>query len=130
MAQEWRFPKIQETSRPDRVRIVMPMVSLLPDESLQRLRVRFGPDVEKLGPVEVQALVTADTEGSVDNPRLREICAEHPADLSKLLQGLVAKGCLVQKGQRRWSHYELPPKPDSTHSGAGTPHITARGLHT
>jgi len=97
-------------------------LSLLPEESLQRLRVRFGVDVEKLGPVEVQALVTADAEGSVDNPRLREICDEHPADLSKLLQGLVATGFLVQKGQRRWSYYELPP--DSGHNDEGTPDTT------
>ena len=41
-AQQWRSPSIQETLRPDRVRLTLPMVSLLPEEVLDSLRSRFG----------------------------------------------------------------------------------------
>ena len=113
-SQRWRSPSIRETVQPDRVRLIMPMVSLLPPESLDRLKGRFGKRVENLGPLETQALVTAEMEGSVSNARMREICGEHPADLTKMLRGLVAKGLLAQEGQKRGTSYRLP---SSRHAG-------------
>ena len=62
-AQHWRLPIIREKVQPDRVNVVLPMVSLLPEESLQRLRSRFGLKFNRLQGLEVQALVTADLEG-------------------------------------------------------------------
>jgi ATP-dependent DNA helicase RecG len=131
-SQKWRAPSIQESVQPDRVRLVLPMVSLLPGESLKRLRDRFGGPMDGLGPLETQALVTAEVEGGVTNARMQEISSEHPADLTKLLQGLVGRSFLVQDGQKRWSSYRLPPLPafvrsaesasDSAHN-ARTPHI-------
>ena len=47
-AQHWRLPIIREQVQPDRVNVVLPMVSLLPEESLQRLRSRFGPKFNRL----------------------------------------------------------------------------------
>ena len=125
ISQHWRFPSMQERVKPDRVMLILPMVSLLPEESLTRLQQRFGARFAKLNSTEVQALVTADVEGSVNNPRLREICEDHPADISKTLQGLAMQGFLVQEGQRRWSYYRLPPK-DSSHS---TPHTSGDSSH-
>src|SRR5206468_6913393 len=61
-SQNWRLPIIEETLRPDRVRLVLPMVSLLPEESVERIKGRFGTKFKKLSPLEVQALVTADLE--------------------------------------------------------------------
>ena len=107
-AQHWRLPIIREKVQPDRVNVVLPMVSLLPEESLQRLRSRFGPKFNRLDGLEVQALVTADLERTVSNRRLQEVCDEHPADLTKLLHNLVARGFLHQDGQKRWASYHLP----------------------
>ena len=134
-AQHWRLPIIREQVQPDRVNVVLPMVSLLPEESLQRLRSRFGPKFNRLDGLEVQALVTADLERTVSNRRLQEVCDEHPADLTKLLHNLVARGFLHQDGQKRWASYRLvgsseraaiglspspgdsSHKPDSSHMG-------------
>ena len=107
-SQQWRLPGIEETTRPDRVRVVLPMVSLLPEESLERLQVRFGNKLKKLDPLEVQALVTADVEGGVSNSRMQQICDKHPFDLTRLLQRLVNKGMLTQDGQKRGATYRLP----------------------
>lgn len=106
-AQHWRLPIIREQVQPDRVNVVLPMVSVLPKESLQRLRNRFGSKFNRLDGLEVQALVTADLEGTVSNRRLQEVCDEHPADLTKLLHNLVARGYLHQDGQKRWASYRL-----------------------
>jgi len=45
----------------------------------------------------------------VDNARLRQFTGLHAADITKLLQGLVAQGALRQNGQGRWTQYSLPP---------------------
>lgn len=106
-SQHWRMPLIRETLRPDRVSLSMQMVGLLPEDSIDRLRARFGGDVDKLMPLELQALVTAELDGGVSNSRMQEVSTKHPADLTKVLQGLVRKGLLVQEGQKRGTVYRL-----------------------
>ena len=107
-SQQWRSPTVLETTEPDRVKFVLPMVSLIPPESEARLRKLFGADFETLTPNEIQALVTADLEGEVSNSRLQLIRMDHPAELTKMLQGLAARGFLDQIGQKRGTSYWLP----------------------
>ena len=57
----------------------------------------------------------ADLEGGVSNLRMRQICSEHAADLTRLLQGLVSRGFLQQDGRGRGTTYRLPG--ESTHRG-------------
>lgn len=108
-SQHWRMPLIRETLRPDRVSLLMRMVSLLPEESVQKLRESFGDQVDRLNPLELQALVTAELDGGVSNSRMQQVSYEHPSDLTRVLQGLVAKGLLEQQGHRRWTTYRLGP---------------------
>jgi len=122
-SQHWRSPMVREQVQPDRVCWRLPMVSLIPEESLVRLEELFGKKFSKFNKNEVQALVTADVEGVVDNSRMRQICTIHAADVTRLLQGLVAKGALVQEGQGRWSRYRLPETSHSVHKVAGAPYI-------
>lgn len=140
-SQKWRWPLIQEQQQPDRVRLTLPMVSLLPEESLSRLRSVLGERMTELDGREVQALVTADVEGVVSNQRLQQFCTEHTADITRLLQGLVAKGFLGKYGYGRWASYRLAghlaksshtaevapdtASGDSGHNGA-TPDISAQ----
>ena len=113
---------IQEHHRPDRVRLVLPMVSLLPEDSLNRLRAVLGENLAGLNAREVQALVTADVEGSVTNQRLQQFCTDHTADITQLLQDLVAKGFLVKDGYGRWASYRLSERlAGSRHKEEGTP---------
>jgi ATP-dependent DNA helicase RecG len=121
-SQNWRLPIIEETLRPDRVRLVLPMVSLLPEDSMERIKGRFGTKFKKLSPLELQALVTADLEGGVSNLRMRQICSEHPTELTRLLQGLVGRGFLEQDGRGRGTTYRLPGPADSSHSVSDSLH--------
>ena len=107
-SQQWRSPTVGETTQPDRVKFVLPLVSLIPPDSAARLRRLFGEDFNRLAPLEVQTLVTADLEGEVSNGRLQWIRSEHPVELTKMLQGLATKGFLDQVGQKRWCRYRLP----------------------
>lgn len=107
-SQNWRPPGIREQFQPDRVKLILPMVSLIPDQSSVKLHQLFGDKWHHLPSGERLALAIADTEGDVTNVRLREVTANHPADLTKMLQGLVRRGFLVSDGKRRWSRYKLP----------------------
>ncbi len=128
-SQHWRLPLVREQVQPDRVWWRLPMVSLIPEESLSRLGVLFGKKFNRLNQVEVQALVTADIEGTVDNSRIRHICTLHAADATQLLQGLVAQGLLVQEGQGRWSRYRLPFLNHSEHKGGDSEHKERSSEH-
>jgi len=126
-SQNWRSPRYSETVQPDRVRLVLPMVSMLPEDSVARLEEQFGRRFTSLSPLEVQALVTAELEDGVSNSRMQEISSEHPADLTRMLQGLVGKGCLRQLGQKRGAVYRLP---EHAHRGGTTlAHEQCDSLH-
>jgi ATP-dependent DNA helicase RecG len=129
-SKHWRPPSIQEKTRPDRVELVLPMVSLIPPESLGRLRRQFGDRFDTLQQLEVQILVTAEIEGEVSNSRIRLFSDQHPSDLTRMLQGLVGKGFLVRDGQGRWSTYRLPAQaPDSAQIGEDSTQIDDQTPH-
>ena len=126
-SQHWRSPSIQEQVQPSRVRLVMPMVSLMPEEVLDDLRRRFGAKFSRLSEEEVQALVTAHMEGQVSNARMREITNRHPADLTKMLQSLAKKGFMRQEGQKRGATYRLAGQ--QVRGLSGFPRSTGDSLH-
>jgi ATP-dependent DNA helicase RecG len=128
-SQHWRSPMVRECMRPDRVFWSLPMISLIPEESLTRLNQRFGSKFAKFTALEVQALVTADLEGWVDNARMRQITSEHAADITRLLQNLVGKEALSQEGQGRWTRYRVPSEVDSLHKRVDSLHKRADSLH-
>ena len=125
-SQKWRWPLIEEQLKPDRVRLILPMVSLLPEESLASLRTVLGENLGGLNGREVQALVTADVEGSVTNQRLQQFSSDHTTDITRMLQDLVSKGFLVKDGYGRWASYRLAERlARSGHNAVGTPDTTA-----
>lgn len=147
-SQKWRWPNVQTQLRPDRVRLVLPMVSLLPDESLARLQARLGKDFDSLSPDEVQALVTADVEGEVSNQRLQDFSRRHRTDITKTLQSLVFQGLLAKFGHGPWATYRLDghataidgsgegapissphSELNSPHSGGSSPHNEKSSPH-
>jgi ATP-dependent DNA helicase RecG len=119
-AEHWQSPSLRETRGPDRVQLVLPMISTLPDGVIAALRSQFAEGFEALTADEVQTLVTAAVDGSVSNQRLQEMLAVHPADITRLLRGLVQRGFLVQEGTGRWTSYSIPA-PVPPNSGVGSP---------
>lgn len=127
--QHWRSPVVREQMRPDRVLWILPMLSLIPEESLDRLRLRFGKRFARFNPFEIQALVTADLEGYVDNARMRQITNFHATDITPTLQSLVSQNALTTEGQGRWTRYSLPIQHDSVHSESHSVHKEDDSVH-
>lgn len=106
----WRIPFISIRNKPDRVILTLPMVSLIPAETLVELKQSFGQVIDTLKPVELQALATAHLEGSVSNGRLQELVQDHRFDITKALQHLCELELLSSDNKRRWTTYRLPDK--------------------
>jgi ATP-dependent DNA helicase RecG len=137
-AQHWRAPRLEVRSEPDRVRLTLPMVSLIPAETLERLRAAFGSRIDSLTPPELQALASADIEGSVSNARLQELLPDHPVDITRMLARLCEQGLLVSDNRRRWTTYRLgggPREPslfdagDSSHLSGDSSHLPDDSSH-
>ncbi len=142
-AQHWRAPRLDILTEPDRVRLVLPMVSLIPDETLVRLRDWLGSRMDALSAAELQALATADIEGAVSNARLQELSNDHPTDITRTLVRLCAQGLLVSDNRRRWTTYRLArpgadaraslaqvtARTDSAHLAVDSAHLAADSAH-
>jgi ATP-dependent DNA helicase RecG len=134
-SQHWRAPALATQAGPDRVMLTMPMLSLIPEEATAVLEGRFGAAYRALGRTEVMALVTAQVEDAVTNTRLQDLLEDHPDDIGRTLQGLVAKGFLTASGRGRWTRYRLPSRggdsphvpEDSPHLAGDSPHLAAKG---
>jgi len=118
-AQHWQSPNLRETQRPDRVRLTLPMVSMLPEDVLAGLQERFGDRFRLLGKDEVQTVVTAAVEGSVSNQRLQETLTLHRRDITTLLQALVRDGYLLPDGIGRGTRYTLTEPNQDIRSALG-----------
>lgn len=107
-----RAPSLAETQRPDRVRLDLPMSTLLPEHAVGQLAHHFGPMFNDLRPEEVQILVMAYEEGPITNSKLQDVLTMHRVDLTKVLQHLAKDGYLERKGFGRWTSYDLPEAVD------------------
>jgi len=143
LSRHWRPPLLRTQVRPDRVEVLLPMVSLIPDETIAALQDRFGKSsITGLPADSLQALATAEIEGSVSNSRLQELLNRHPSDITRLLQGLCNSGFLRSDNRRRWTTYRLTsrttdpelfdsetPAGDSMHKGGNSMHKAGDSIH-
>jgi ATP-dependent DNA helicase RecG len=104
----WQPPSLSERFRPDRVILTLPLISVMPDDVLERLQQIFGKAFQELSPDEAQTLVIAVLEQQVTNRRLQEMLTLHRVDITQMLSGLVEKGMLVPHGRLRGAYYTLP----------------------
>lgn len=146
-SQHWRAPRLTTQTQPDRVRLDMPMLSLMPDGVFDDLQRGLGSRFDALNERERVVLATALIEGDVTNVRMQDLIAVPSAEITKILRGLVSKGLLETDNQRRWTRYRLPDSiaprsdlfslppsprtaPDSPHTGPDSPHTGPGSPHT
>lgn len=107
-SQHWRAPHLETSDRPDRVRLTLPTVSLIPNETVAFLRDYVGEAKwSALSQSELQILATAYGESEVSNARLQEVLDDHPADISRMLRSLCERRLLTSYARGRWTRYEL-----------------------
>lgn len=104
----WRRPYIIEKTQPDKVELVMPLESLMNNETELELNKRFGHSIlSNLTHYELTALALTLEMGWITNESLRPMVDLHKYDISQLLKGLCKKGLLVPIGVRRGTKYQL-----------------------
>lgn len=104
----WRSPKIEEKQKPDKVVLIMPMESLLSEETKVKLTEKFGITANTFDHNVLNILALASDEGYVTNERLRYSLDMHKADISELLKLMVQKKLLISQGYGRGMRYLLP----------------------
>ena len=106
--QHWRRPVLYEWPDAEQTLMELRMSSLVPEDAVTELELHLGEQFRALPELARLTLITACAEGMVNHARLREISAEHPADITKLLAGLVRDGFLRTDGVGRGMVYFLP----------------------
>jgi len=112
--QHWRRPVLHESQEPEQTLMELRMSSLVPAQAVAELTKRLGARFAALPETARLAVITAQVEGLVSHDRLKQICTDHPADLTKMLRGLVRDAFLVPAGAGRGMVYFLPWQRRST----------------
>ena len=103
----WKRPYPVEKAQPNKVELIMPLESLLDEKVLAELDNTFGDRLKHREQADIMALSIALTENVINNERLRDVLAMHPADITHLLQRLCKEGFLVSSGHGRGTVYTL-----------------------
>lgn len=106
--QHWRRPMLYDMPEPEQTLMEMRMSSLVPEQAIAELEEHVGSKFRALPELARLALITAHGEGQVNHARLREISTDHPADITKMLAGLVRDELLASAGTGRGMVYYLP----------------------
>ena len=103
----WRKPFLKVDSQPDRLTLELPMTSIIPDETLQKLRDYFGDAIDLLGKEELIILSSCQIEGETSNYRLQFLIDQHKTEITRILQELCKQGFLESDNKGRWTTYHL-----------------------
>ena len=110
----WQRPFLELQSQPDKVKLTMPMFSVIPQATLDELSSFFG-DVSVLSADELTALSFCLIEGSISNRRLQYALGSiHSTDITSLLRRLCTNDYLESDNNGRWTTYRIKQKVDSS----------------
>ena len=127
--QPWLQPNLTDHATLEAVELTMRLTSFIPPHVLQELSERYGETFQQLDANERWVMACAWHYEVITNDFLSKQVELHPADLTKLLVGLVRSGLLEQKLAGRWTSYRLgpgkPPLPATT--GADTQQLALFG---
>ena len=104
---QWRKPLLEELFESNETQLVLRMISLYPDELIERLQHKFGTAFNNLNQTEKLAVIVAESEGRLTNRRLQDLSDIHGRDLTYLLKGLVDKGFLSPFEDRQSRYYTV-----------------------
>ncbi len=105
----WRKPFVELESQPDRVKLTLPMFSVIPESVLGELNALFD-DLDLLTADELTVLSFCLIEGSISNNRLQYVLNMHSTDITGLLKKLCTENYLESDNNGRWTVYKLKEK--------------------
>lgn len=103
----WRRPYIEETGKPDKVELFLPMESLISDEVISELKGIFGENIETLSHNGLSVLAYAIENDEMSNGLLQTVLELHPTDITKLLRQLCKDGYLISSGFGKGTTYHI-----------------------
>lgn len=107
-SQQWRKPLLYELDDPEQTLMELRMESMFPEEAIHMLQSTLGNTFNELPELERLILVTTASEAMTNHARVKELCTEHPVDISRALTSLVRAGLLETEGVKRGMTYFLP----------------------
>ncbi|WP_051055825.1 RNA-binding domain-containing protein [Allocoleopsis franciscana] len=130
--QQWFRPLVSEKLDLDMTLVVLPMVSLIPENVEKELREIVGNDSYcSLTELDRIVLVLAHRLGEITNTDIQCYRQEHPREIGECLKRLVRNGWLQQSGRGRGTHYNLPnqEQPDLFSLLSGSEHNASSSEH-
>lgn len=103
----YRNPNIEEISRPNKVVLTLPLVSVLSNEIILCLKSLYGENVMSIDNDKMIVLATCCSEGEISNYRLQFLLSKHRVDITKLLKELCEENMLVSSGVGRGTRYKI-----------------------
>ncbi|NHB96881.1 RNA-binding domain-containing protein [Photorhabdus stackebrandtii] len=117
---DWRRPNLHERQIPEQTLLELPTASLIPENILMQLRLRFGSEFEQLENLDRVILATVAVEGWINHQRACELTTLHSREVTLAFPRLEYKGFLVASGEKRNKSYTLPgmslPNPEEIFS--------------
>ena len=107
-SQDWIAPEFYEDLELQQTVLTLRMTSLFPEEILNQIRKRFSNRFEQLSQLERLIVVTAFSEGKINNARISEISKAHQTEISISLKNIVDQNFLVSSGYGRGRTYSPP----------------------
>lgn len=105
----WRRPFLELENQPDKVKLTLPMFSVIPEQVLNDLNNIFD-DVSHLTADELTVLSFCLIEGSISNHRLQYVLNMHSSDITGMLRKLCTDDYLESDNNGRWTIYKLKQK--------------------
>lgn len=104
--ENFRTPYIVESSRPDKVELVLPLESIMSNSAKESLIMRFGENIMNIDHTS-QIVLALAVNGDVTNEKVRYSLDLHSADVTQLLRKLCRDGYLTSYGIGRSTRYKL-----------------------
>ena len=103
----WKKPYIEQTFRPDKVVLTMPLESLIDDNIKQGLIKLYGNKLNNIDHNQQMTLALAYSEDEISNERLQYTLNMHRSDISKMLKDMCDNKLLSPAGYGRGRRYSV-----------------------
>lgn len=115
--ENFRLPFIEETERPDKVELTLPLESVMSNKVKTKLIKHFGENVLNIDHTSLMIFALAASE-DVTNEKLQYTIDAHSSDISKMLRLLCKNDYLIAFGIGRGTYYKLNEAYALTHANA------------
>ena len=117
--QEWFRPLVYEKYDSDLTFVVLPMLSMIPEQVNESLIKLIGNEYHKTDELQRLILVLAHQFSPINNNEISAYSTKHPTDVGEELKRMVKKGWLVSEGKGRGMRYRLNSKKSQVETKGG-----------